>query len=274
MSAGSSKQITLTTGVSRCFTHDEFEAFVNNGGCIPPGAHYTIMDGPNKGDYRGPCYDGDDPFQYASIDDLLPDDDITDVTPTLLADGSLRIQVEEGGTVRTGTVSLKDLLKCVKQDSFRAVEQLSEGSYTITAATPLGVIDDSIVEMNFTVPADAHSSVHLDLATHYGWRQTIAPTTAGDKGRANVRVVYSIDGGAWQTMEWGGGHNIHEATEWQGVEQVLQSKSRATGTYAPGSTVNVRYALDVQLNASAVGAEITSFVATGDVTFDYLCLVS
>lgn len=61
----------LAPAGSMCFTHDAFERYLfDKKGCLPPGAHFAILDGPKKGHYIAPCYEGGDTTQLVTMEDL------------------------------------------------------------------------------------------------------------------------------------------------------------------------------------------------------------
>lgn len=258
-----------------CWTQREYDDYIAAHGCVTAGMIYKLTDGANVGCYIG-SGDKDVSDKCLATKDDIPqgsDTDLTTITPELLASGVLRITGIEGGNPVSGQASIKALLNCIKTRNHRELAGIPGNAYAIEPTTAEGVFADSIISVDFTVPADAINAVEeVDIRAKYGWRQTLAPAVFGE---STVEIVYSLDGGAWTDIEWAGAENVPVGPQRQDIERNVETQGQIAGNFAPGSTHNVRFAIEIKNNADmSAGARLSSYASSGAVSFDYLCLVS
>ena len=160
----------------------------------------------------------------------------------------------------TQTEQVNDLIAAyaseMRIDNQSDMEHLALDTYTLTSATPLGVIGSSIITSQINVASNA-SGIEPFIEFAGGWRKTIDPGTSTLESNINLSFQYSLDGGAWTELEQNGDYNLL-SRDTLGIDHEASVRRQILPTLSAGQhTVSVRVV--VLENNLDPGVEFTNY---------------
>lgn len=268
MSRSSTPSKILYPAAAAPFTQAAFDKYLSdNDGCLPPGALYEILDGPNAGIWVAPTIEGADPVCLATKDQVAALSDALDglVIPT--ADGDT-IEADADGTWSVPALTGGG------EGQYLTVDANGDLVWSdLPAAGALSVATDNTL----TGDGSAADPLGLPLLSDLGAAPTVLgpPVWVDDSVTPNCLILWdcNADGGAGAyvtfTQEGAGSGGGGTPAAWDEGTATLDLNALADGQM-------VKLSAGRNTNAAALGLSIVgvgSSSGSGSVaTIDFACI--